>query len=169
VVSHISATDVNSLDSAVDRETLKDWRTMTNAVSTVKHYTRGLSLRIETQHSLGLEIETGRLEFLEEQFSGLLSVGEGVQRGFGEEDWVLLGRGLKEIKYVAPYQLHVIDVHDDSMLHRVTKLQCAFVFFLKLHPLLQDISYHILSDIGILAVSGDHDLLVLGASNTRLF
>ena len=58
----------------------------------------------------------------------LLSVGLGIERGFGEEDGVLLGGNAKlVVEGVVPDLLHVVPVGDDSVLNGVLEGQDTWI------------------------------------------
>ena len=74
------------------------------------------------------ESRTWRVELLEEDLCHLLAVGFGVERRFGEHDWVLFGRDAQfVVEGVVPDLLHVVPVGDDAMLDRVANGEDAFL------------------------------------------
>lgn len=78
---------------------------------------------------------------------------------FSEQDRVLLGVDIKLLEYVTPDLLHIVPVLncivDGSMLNRVPQFTNSFVLF-----------YSFLTDKIFLFERINHDLLMLGGTNT---
>ncbi len=66
------------------------------------------------------DVERGYVESLEHDLSHFFSVLLGVERSFGEEDWVFLWSDTElVVEGVMPDLLHVVPVGDDTVFDRV--------------------------------------------------
>jgi len=78
----------------------------------------------------------------------LLTVGLGVERSLGEQDWVLLGRHTQlVVERVMPDLLHVVPVGDDAVLDRVLQGQDT------------SLALCLVADIAVLLTHPDHHTL----------
>jgi len=116
VVCQVTTSHVDSGNCVRKSETFVNRDNVGNTISRVEDNTSGTTGSVERQDGLDGDIEGGCVEGLEDDLCHLLSVGLGVYRGFGEEDWMLF-RGDTQliVEGVMPNLLHIIPVCDDTM------------------------------------------------------
>lgn len=102
MLSDVSASNIDPLYGVADREAFEYRRAMAHTISAVEYDARCLTSGIETQDTLLLEENLGRAELLKEDVSRLNSIAEGVEWWLGQQDRVLLGRGLELVEHVSP-------------------------------------------------------------------
>lgn len=130
VFGDITASEIDSLYSIIDREAFEYGTAMAHTISAIEYYTGGLTTSVETQDSLLLEEDFGRAKFLEKDVCSFYSVAVWIQWWLSQKDRMLLWRYLKLIKNMSPKLLHVVPVLNNSMLNRVIEFKNSLVFIL---------------------------------------
>ena len=75
---------------------------MADTVTTIKHYSSGLTLGVEREHSLSLEEKPRYVKSFKENFRSANSVLVRVQRSFRKQNRVLLGRDIEFLVDMSP-------------------------------------------------------------------
>lgn len=101
---------------------------MAYTITAIQDNTRGLALRVQTKNRLSLEEDAWRLESLEEKFRRCFPIRERIEWSLSQQNRVLLGRHFQVIKNMAPQKLHILHVHNYTMLHRIGQLEHALIF-----------------------------------------
>jgi len=103
--------DCDFVDVAVDHG-----HGVAHSVAHVEHGAGGLTCREEREHGLDVHLEAGHFEVLEEDFSHLLLVLLGVERGFGLQAALVLRLHLEAVGLAElPDFLHLVPVADDAV------------------------------------------------------
>lgn len=122
VIRKVTTSHVDTGDGVGKGETLVDRDNVGNTITRVKDDTGGTTGGVQRQNGLDGDVEGGGVEGLEDDLGHLLTVGLGVDGGFGQENRVLL-RGDTElvVECVVPNLLHVIPVRHNTVLNGVSE------------------------------------------------
>src|SRR5215469_1256039 len=103
-------------------ETLVDRNNVSNTVTRVEYDTSGTTGSVKGEDGLDGDVESWRIEGLENNLCHLLTVRLRVDWSFGEKDRVLLGGNTQlVVEGVVPNFLHVVPISDDTMFNRVSQ------------------------------------------------
>src|SRR6266480_486976 len=103
-------------------ETFVDRNNVSDTITGVEYDTSGTTGRVKREDSLDGDVESRRIEGLENNLCHLLAVRLRIDWSFGKKDWVLLGGNAQFIvEGVVPNLFHVIPVCDDAVLNRVSQ------------------------------------------------
>jgi hypothetical protein len=136
------------------RETFVDRDNVGNSVSGVENDTRGTTGSVQGQDGLDRDVEGWGVEGLEDDLCHFLSVGLGIDGGFGKKNWVLLRGDTKLIvESVMPDFLHIIPVGDNTVFNGVS--QCENT----------TLRLCLIADIGVLLTHSNHDTMMARTAN----
>ena len=90
MLGDISASEVNSLNSIIDRKAFENGTAMAYTVTAIKYNTGGLTTCVETQNSLLLEEDFGRAKLFEKDVCCLNSITVWVQWWLRQKNRMLL-------------------------------------------------------------------------------
>jgi hypothetical protein len=122
VVRQIATSHVDTGDGVGESETLVDGDNVSDTITRVQDDTGGTTGSVEGENGLDGDVEGGSVEGLEDNLGHLLTVGLGVDGGFGQEDRVLLRSDTElVVECVMPDLLHVIPVCDNTVLDGVSE------------------------------------------------
>lgn len=85
MIRYISSGDIHSNHGMLQGKSFVNRHSMSDPITAVQDEACGSSRGVETQDSLGREVQCGGIESLEEDFRSLLSIGIRVEWGFGQE------------------------------------------------------------------------------------
>jgi len=115
VVGEVAAGQVGAADGVRQRVALVDGHGVRDAVARVQHDAGGAAGRVQREDGLDGDVGGRRVEGLEHDLGHLFAVGLGVQRRFGQQDGVVLGRHPQlVVEGVVPDLFHVVPVGDDA-------------------------------------------------------
>ena len=126
----ISSSNVNSLNSIIDRKSFENRTTMANAVTTIKNEAGSLTSCVQTQDSLLLEENLRDAKLLEENVGSLTAVIVRIKWWICQQYRMLFWRDLELIENMAPKSFHIVPVCDNTVFNWVIKLQDTAVFVL---------------------------------------
>jgi hypothetical protein len=146
VVGQITTSHINTGDSVRKRETFVDGDNVSNSVSGVENDTSGTTGSVQGKDGLDRDVEGWGVEGLEDDLCHFLSVGLGVDGGFGKKNWVLLRGDTKLIvESVMPDFLHIIPVGDNTVFNGIS--QCENT----------TLRLCLVANIGVLLTHSNHD------------
>lgn len=135
-------------------ETLVDGDNVSDTVTRVQDDTGGTTGGVQGQDGLDGDVEGGGVEGFEDDLGHLLTVGLGVDGGFGQEDGVLLGSDTEfVVEGVVPDLLHVVPVGDDTVLNGISEGKDT------------TLRLCLITDVGVLLTHTNHDTMVTGATD----
>jgi len=102
VLCHISASNINPLNSIVDRESLENGTAMANSIAAVEYEPGSFSSSVETQNRLLLEEYFWCSKLLEKDICGFSSVAEWVEWGLRQQNWMLFWLNFELVEDMAP-------------------------------------------------------------------
>jgi hypothetical protein len=175
VIGQVTASEVESLDRMREREAFIDGHSVGDTIAGVQNDTSGTTRGVEGEDCLDGDVERGGIERLEHDLSHLLPVGLGIERSFGEKNWMFLRSDAKlVVEGVMPDLLHVIPVGNDAMFDGILEgedasLGLGFVTGSWVSNRRASWEESSVPNIGVLAGHTDHDALValLGSANDR--
>jgi len=154
VVGQVASGQVETQDGVRKGVTLVDGDGVRDAVAGVEDDTGGTSGGVEGQDGLDGDVHGRSVEGLEHDLRHLLPVGFGVERGFRQQDGMLLGRNSQfVVEGMMPDLLHVVPVGDDAVLDRVLEGEDA------------SFGLSLVTDVRVLLSHADHDALMTGTSD----
>jgi hypothetical protein len=122
VIRQVTTSHVDTRDGVRKGETLVNGDDVGNTVTRVENNTGGTTGSIQRQNGLNGDVEGGGVEGLEDDLGHLLTVGLGVDGGFGQEDRVLLRSDTElVVECVMPDLLHVIPVCNNTVLNGISE------------------------------------------------
>src|SRR5699024_7156181 len=140
---------VDTRDGVGEGETLVDGDNVSDTVTRVQDDTGGTTGGVQGQDGLDGDVEGGGVEGFEDDLSHLLTVGLGVDGGFGQEDGVLLGSDTEfVVEGVVPDLLHVVPVGDDTVLNGISEGKDT------------TLRLCLITDVGVLLTHTNHDTMV---------
>ena len=146
VVRQVTTSHVDTGDGVGKSETLVNGDDVGNTITRVKDDTGGTTGSIQGENGLNRDVEGGSVEGLEDDLSHLLTVGLGIDGGFGQENGVLLRSDTKlVVECVVPNLLHVIPVRDNTVLNGVSEREDT------------TLGLCLVTDVGVLLTHTDHD------------
>lgn len=146
VIRQVTTSHVDTGDGVGKGETLVDGDNVGDTVTRVQNDTGGTTGGVQGQDGLDGDVEGGGVEGLEDDLGHLLTVGLGVDGGFGQEDGVLLRSDTEFIvEGVVPDLLHVIPVRDDTVLNGVSEGEDT------------TLGLCLITDVGVLLTHTNHD------------
>merc|ERR1719261_287324 len=154
VVGQVTAGQVKTEDGVRERVTFVDWHSVGDTITGVEDDAGGSARRVERKDGLDGNVHGWGVEGFEHDLGHLFSVSLWVERGLGEEDWVLFwGNTEFVVEGVVPDLFHVVPVGHDAVLNWVlegqdTTLGLGFV-----------------ANVRVLLAHADHDTLVTWTSN----
>merc|ERR1719261_908088 len=154
VVGQVTAGQVKTEDGVRQRVTFVDWDGVGDTITGVEDDAGGSARRVEREHGLDGNVHGWGVEGLEHDLGHLFSVRFWVERGLGEEDWVLFwGHTELVVERVVPDLFHVVPVGHDAVLDRVLEGQDA------------TLGLGLVAHVRVLLVHADHDARVLRAAH----
>ena len=122
VVRQVATSHVDTGDSVGKCKTFVDGDNVSDTITRVEHDTSCATRGVQGEHGLDGDVEGGGVECLENDLGHLLSVRLGVDGGFSEKDWVLLGGDTEfVVEGVMPNLLHIVPVGDDTVLDGISE------------------------------------------------
>lgn len=153
VISQITTSHIDTGNGVRKRETFVDGDNVSNSVTRVQHDTSSTTGSIQGENGLDRNVECGGVEGLENDLGHLLSVGLGVDWGFGEQDWMFLRCNTELIvEGVMPDLLHIVPVGNNTVLNWVSQSENT------------TLGLCFITNIGILLTHTDHDTTFLISS-----
>mmetsp|Transcript_52227 Transcript_52227/g.137920 ORF Transcript_52227/g.137920 Transcript_52227/m.137920 type:complete len:298 (-) Transcript_52227:40-933(-) len=125
MLGDVTASDVRAHHGVRQGKALVHRDHVSHAIAGVQHHPGRAAAGVQGEDRLRGHEESRRAERLEKYLRRLLPVLPRIQRGLGEQDWVLLGDYLHFRVKVAPDKLHVIPVLNDPMRHWILQCQDA--------------------------------------------
>jgi hypothetical protein len=149
VVGQVTTGKVKTENGVWECVTFVDWDGVGDAITRVEDDASGSARRVKRKDGLDGDVHGWRVERFKHDLGHLLSVGLWVERGLGEEHWVLFwGNSKLVVEGVVPDLLHVIPVGHDSVLDWVLKGKDA------------TLGLGFITDVRILLSHANHDTLV---------
>lgn len=154
VVGQVTAGKVKTEDGVWERVAFVDWHGVGDTITGVEDDTGSTARRVKRKHGLDGDVHGWGVEGFEHDLGHLLTVGLWVERGLGEEDWVLFwGNTEFVVEGVVPDLFHVVPVGHDAVFNWVlegqdTTLGLGFV-----------------ANVRVLLAHADHDTLVTWTSD----
>ena len=146
VVGQVTTSHVDTGDGVGKGETFVDGDNVSDTVTRVQNDTSGTTGGVQGQNGLDGDVEGGSVEGFKDDLGHLLTVGLGVDGGFGQEDGVLLGSDTEfVVEGVVPDLLHVIPVGDDTVLDGISEGQDT------------TLGLCLITDVGVLLTHTNHD------------
>uniref|UniRef100_A0A8W7PQJ3 Uncharacterized protein n=1 Tax=Anopheles coluzzii TaxID=1518534 RepID=A0A8W7PQJ3_ANOCL len=156
VVGKIATGQIQTQDGVGQSITFVDRDSVRHTVTRVQHNTGGTTGGVQGQHGLDGDVHGWRVERLKHDLGHLLTVSLRVQRGLGQQDWVLLwGDTQLVVEGVVPDLLHIIPVGDDTVLDRVLQGEDT------------TLALGLITDVRVLLTHTDHHTLVTWATDDR--
>jgi hypothetical protein len=125
-----------------------------DTITRVEDDTSGSARRVKRKDGLDGDVHSWGVEGLEHDLGHLFTVGLWVERGFGEENWMLFwGNSELVVEGVVPDLLHVIPVGHDSVLDWVLEGEDA------------TLGLGFVTNVRVLLAHADHNTLVTWTSN----
>lgn len=120
VVGQVTTSQIQTKDGMRQGITFVDGYGVGDTITGVKHDTGGTTGSVQGEHGLNGDVHRWGVECLKHDLSHLLTIGLGIERGFGEQNGVLLGGNTQLIvEGVMPDLLHIVPVGDNAVLDRV--------------------------------------------------
>lgn len=123
-MGEITTGEVETADGVWEGVTFIDWDGVGDTISRVEDDTGGTTRGVQGEDGLDLDVEALDFEVFEHDLAHLFTVGLGVLWSFGEENVVFRWLSTKfVVEAVGPDLLHVVPVHDCSVLDWIGELQ----------------------------------------------
>lgn len=154
VVGQVTAGKVKTEDGVWERVAFVDWHGVGDTITGVEDDAGSTARRVEREDGLDGDVHGWGVKGFEHDLGHLLTVSLWVERGLGEEDWVLFWGDTKfVVEGVVPDLFHVVPVGHDAVLNWVlegqdTTLGLGFV-----------------ANVRVLLAHADHDTLVTWTSD----
>jgi len=154
VVGQIATSQIQTEDGMGQGITFIDGDGVGDTITGIQNDTGGTAGSVQGEDSLDGNIHGWRVEGLKHDLGHLLTVSLGVQGGFSQQDWVLLGGNTQlVVEGVMPDLLHIIPVGDDTVLNWVLQGEDT------------SLGLGLITDIRILLSHTDHHTLVTWTTN----
>ena len=89
ILGDLAAGDVVAHHRVRQREALEDGHRVSHAVARVEHHAGRASGRVQTEHGLHGDVQSGRVERLEEDLGHFLAIATRIQRRLGQQHRML--------------------------------------------------------------------------------
>lgn len=93
---------------------------MGNTITGIQYNTSCPTRGVQREYSLDRHVEGWGIESLKHDLGHLFTIGFGIERSLGQENWVFLGGNTQfVVEGMVPDLFHIIPISDDTMLNRV--------------------------------------------------